>query len=59
MQRQVLLRFNTFFKVVARPHTDAEKKRMLHELAAYAPPATRRRVATERLRPCIDGPGTT
>jgi hypothetical protein len=34
---QVLLRFNTFFKVVARLHGEADKKRVLHELAACAP----------------------
>jgi hypothetical protein len=30
----VLLRFNTFFTVAARPHAEADKKRVLHELAA-------------------------
>ena len=33
----MLLRFNTFFKVVARLHGEADKKRALHELAACAP----------------------
>ena len=33
---QVLLRFNTFFTVAARPHAEADKKRVLHELAACA-----------------------
>ena len=35
---QVLLRFNTFFTVAARPQAEADKKRVLHELAAYARP---------------------
>ena len=30
----MLLRFNTFFTVAARPHAEADKKRVLHELAA-------------------------
>ncbi len=34
---QVLLRFNTFFKVTALLHAEADKKRVLHELAACAP----------------------
>ena len=34
---QVLLRFNTFFTVAARLHADADKKRVLQELAACAP----------------------
>ena len=33
----MLLRFNTFFTVAARLHADADKKRVLHELAACAP----------------------
>jgi hypothetical protein len=33
----VLLRFNTFFKVTALLHAEADKKRVLHELAACAP----------------------
>ncbi len=33
----MLLRFNTFFKVTALLHTEADKKRVLHELAACAP----------------------
>jgi hypothetical protein len=33
----VLLRFNTFFTVAARLDADADKKRVLHELAACAP----------------------
>ncbi len=36
VRAQVLLRFNTFFKVGAQLHAEADKKRVLHELAACA-----------------------
>jgi hypothetical protein len=50
---QVLLRFNTFFTVAARPQAEADKKRVLHELAAYArphPPARLSRAAAHNER---------
>ena len=47
---QVLLRFNTFFTVVARPHADADKKRVLHELAACVRLRTAARRALRRSR---------
>ena len=40
----MLLRFNTFFTVTARPHAEADKKRVLHELAA----CVRLRAAAQR-----------
>ena len=50
---QVLLRFNTFFTVAARPQAEADKKRVLHELAVYArphPPARLSRAAAHNER---------
>ena len=44
----MLLRFNTFFTVAARPQAEADKQRVLHELAAYARPHPPARLEDQR-----------